>query len=182
MALAPKDTIKKPNPFAPASEIHEQKGIFGDARLTRAGFLFRVIEFPMELLCDRSASGQRGPNPTPHDQAVTRPSFRVKPTNRATSDPPMMACPVILTYSGWWFWQRIKINEQRVWSAISWLSLHRSIDLSIPSQFILPADSNAELVHPDVLRGNVEIHFGPGLSIRRFRILIEDQVRYDEIR
>lgn len=73
-------------------------------------------------------------------------------------------------YSGWWFLQRITIGETRVWSKISWLTINREVEFQLPKS-----------VDPEQRRGKVEIDFGRGLSFRRFRIWIADELVYDEV-
>jgi len=73
-------------------------------------------------------------------------------------------------YDGWWFWQRVSIEGIRVWSKISWLRIERKV------QFQLPKEVDA--LSPPC---QIDIHFGPGLSIRRFQVTIAGVVAYDEI-
>lgn len=75
----------------------------------------------------------------------------------------------VFYYNGWNFLQRIFINEQLVWKRISWIVIHRRAMFRIPAE-VDPREPSAEM----------EIHFGPGLWIRRFTIRIDDVVVYDE--
>lgn len=75
-----------------------------------------------------------------------------------------------LVYSGWWFLQKITINGQCVWSAISWLALKRTIAFPVPGQ---GSHDNAE--------GFIEIDFAPGLRIQRFRVWVDGEVVFDEV-
>lgn len=78
----------------------------------------------------------------------------------------------VIIYTGWWFWQRVLLGGQRIWSRVSWVSLEREIDFLIPATF--------EQEHQR--QGRIEIDFGPGLRIRRFRLWIDGRIFLDEIR
>lgn len=73
-------------------------------------------------------------------------------------------------YSGWWFRQTIEIAGVRVWSQISWLTIRREAEFRLP-----------ESVDPEQRTGRIEIDFGRGLSFRRFRIWIGEELVYDEV-
>ena len=73
-------------------------------------------------------------------------------------------------YSGWWFRQTIEVAGIRVWGQISWLSIKKEADFTLP-----------EAVDPLRRPGRVEIDFSRGLRIRRFRIWIADELIYDEV-
>jgi hypothetical protein len=75
-----------------------------------------------------------------------------------------------MVYDGWWFRQKIEISGNVAWFQISWLTIRRRVDFRIPEQ-VDPAEPQAA----------IEIHFGPGLTIRRFRLWIAEQIVYDEI-
>jgi hypothetical protein len=75
-----------------------------------------------------------------------------------------------LRYDGWWFRQKIEIDGRLVWFRISWLTIHRR------AEFLLPAS-----VDPAQTPASIEIEFGRGLSIRRFRVWIGGQIAFDEI-
>lgn len=75
-----------------------------------------------------------------------------------------------LVYDGWWFRQKISINGYPAWSQISWLTIRRNVQFTIPSA-----------IDPSEPPARIEINFGTGLMIRRFRIWIGDQIAYDEI-
>ncbi len=115
------------NPFAVSTILPPQRGVFGEARRIRGGFLFRVIEFQSPL--------------------TTR-----------------------MVYSGWWFRQKIEFDGQVVWFRISWLTILREAEFTLPSP-----------IGSEPLPGKVEIEFGRGLMIRRFRVWISGQLAYDEI-
>ena len=76
-----------------------------------------------------------------------------------------------LVYTGWWFRQKIELDGIPVWFRISWLSIRPRAEFRVPSE-----------VDPSQPTGKIEINFGTGLSIRRFRVWINDQIAYDEIR
>ncbi len=73
-------------------------------------------------------------------------------------------------YDAWWFWQRVYVNEVRIWSRISWLRIERSVDVVLPAE-----------IDPEQRRFQVDVQFGPGLRFRRFQIVIGGIVEYDEI-
>jgi hypothetical protein len=75
-----------------------------------------------------------------------------------------------LVYDGWWFRQRITINGIRAWFRISWLTIFRNAEFQVPAV----VDGTEPTAH-------VEIMFTRGLSIRRFRIWVADELVYDEI-
>lgn len=115
------------NPFAAPNPTPGQRGVYGNARAVRSGFLYRVIEVDAPLRCK-------------------------------------------VVYDGWWFRQKIEINGYRAWFQISWLTIRRRIDFRVPAQ-----------VDRSEPQGAIEIHFGPSLMIRRFRLWIGGQIVYDEI-
>ena len=73
-------------------------------------------------------------------------------------------------YDGWWFRQKITFNGITAWFRISWLTILRTAEFRVPAE-----------VDPREPKGRVEIEFSRGLSIRRFRIWIEEKLIYDEI-
>jgi hypothetical protein len=73
-------------------------------------------------------------------------------------------------YDGWWFRQKIQFDGITAWFRISWLTILRTAEFRIPAAL----DANQP-------SGRVEIDFTRGLSIRRFRIWIDDKLLYDEI-
>lgn len=75
-----------------------------------------------------------------------------------------------ILYSGWWFRQKIQFNGHVVWWQVSWLWIKKS------AVFRLPAE-----VDPEQRMGRLEIDFGRGLRIRRFRLWIGEELIYDEI-
>ena len=84
--------------------------------------------------------------------------------------------PLLLVYSGWWFWQRVTVCDERVWSQISWLNLRREIEFTLPPQSpSIPASPSIPV------QGRIEIDFGRALRIRRFRVWIGGEMLYDEI-
>jgi hypothetical protein len=80
--------------------------------------------------------------------------------------------PVATTfvYDGWWFRQRISFDGITAWLRISWLTILRRAEFQIPAE-----------IDPHQSRGRVEIGFSRGLSIRRFRVWIDDALVYDEV-
>ncbi len=74
-----------------------------------------------------------------------------------------------LTYTGWWFVQRVYWNDRLLWRAVSWWSLQREI------AFRWPPGSVAEGV-----TGRIAIGFGPGLRIRQFTVWCDGQRIYQE--
>lgn len=115
------------NPYAVDSDQKLSKGVFGNARRRRGGFLFRLID---------------------------------------------VDAPVQLTvrYSGWWFVQRVRVNQKLCWWKISWLRIERHIE------FGLPPDIDAQR-----RRLELDITLSPSLWIGRFQIRLGDQTVYDEI-
>jgi len=75
-----------------------------------------------------------------------------------------------LEYSGWWFWQRVRINGNRVWFRISWLRIWSQLEFDLPAE----VDSS----QPEV---KIEISFRPGLIIQRFRIWVAQQIVFDQV-
>ena len=75
-----------------------------------------------------------------------------------------------LVYDGWWFWQRVTINGDLVWSKISWLRIEPSITFQL-----------SDSIDPKASVAQIEIQFGPGLLIRRFQVIVNGVVAYDEI-
>lgn len=75
----------------------------------------------------------------------------------------------ILTYSGWWFIQRVYWNDRLVWRKISWWTLEREIGFDFP-----PHSTSAGL------EGRLEIEFGPGLLVRRLALLCDGCLVYEE--
>lgn len=75
-----------------------------------------------------------------------------------------------MVYSGWWFRQQIQFDGEVVWFRISWLTILRQAEFELPLH-----------VGPNRLAGKVEIEFGRGLMIRRFRVWISGQLAYDEL-
>lgn len=78
--------------------------------------------------------------------------------------------PLLLVYSGWWFWQRVTVCDERVWSQISWLNISREVSFTLPPS--VSAESGS---------GRIEIDFARGLRIQRFRVWFNDVIVYDEI-
>ena len=74
-----------------------------------------------------------------------------------------------LTYTGWWFVQRVYWNDRLLWRAVSWWSLRREI------AFRLPPESVAQGI-----AGRIAIDFGPGLRIRRFTVWCDEHRIYQE--
>jgi hypothetical protein len=78
--------------------------------------------------------------------------------------------PFEFVYDGWWFRQKILIDGVRVWSQISWLSIRDRVRFRLP-----------EAVDREQREGHIEINFGRGLRIRRFRLWIAGELIYDEV-
>lgn len=77
--------------------------------------------------------------------------------------------PMTLTYNGWWFRQRILVDQEVVFQCISWTKIRKRLEF----EFTAPAG----LLH----QGSIEIDFSKGLRIQRFRIWIDDFIVYDEV-
>lgn len=77
--------------------------------------------------------------------------------------------PVTLTYNGWWFRQRILVDQQVVFQCISWMKIRNRLEFEFTA-----ADGQ---IHP----GQIEIDFSKGLLIQRFRIWIDGFIVYDEV-
>jgi len=75
----------------------------------------------------------------------------------------------LLVYDGWWFWQRVTMNGQRVWSKISWLRIEPVVEFTLPESI----DATRRVCR-------IEIQFGPGLMIRRFQVTVAGMIAYDE--
>ena len=84
---------------------------------------------------------------------------------------------MLLVYTGWWFLQRVYVQGKRRWWAVSWLTIHRNIEFSVAR---LTGTTLENQESPDQ-RVRIEIDFGRSLVIRRFRIWVDGQIRYDEI-
>lgn len=80
-----------------------------------------------------------------------------------------------LTYSGWWFVQRVHVNGLLVWWAISWRSIWPLIEIDLTKR--LP--ELREIGLPKKIK--IELDFTTGLRIRRFRVWLDQEIRYDEI-
>ncbi len=78
--------------------------------------------------------------------------------------------PLHFVYDAWWFWQRVYVNDVRVWSKISWLRIEPSVACKLPPT-----------IDPQQRLLRVDVQFGPGLRFRRFQIVIGGIVEYDEI-
>ncbi len=76
----------------------------------------------------------------------------------------------VLIYDGWWFRQRVSIHGQTLWRRISWVSFYKQIDVDLPPE-----------IDPEERSLRIEIHFGRGLSIRRFQVSVAGMIVYDEI-
>tara|TARA_B110000495_G_C23014527_1_gene600588 strand:+ start:27 stop:386 length:360 start_codon:yes stop_codon:yes gene_type:complete len=46
-----------PNPFSSPTQIPTERGVFGDARLIKKGFLYRVVEFETPFRCQLIYNG-----------------------------------------------------------------------------------------------------------------------------
>lgn len=76
-----------------------------------------------------------------------------------------------LIYDGWWFRQRVTVEAMPVWLRISWLRIERQLEFRLPKQ-----------VDSQMRNCRIDIHFGPGLWIRRFQVTVGGMIAYDEIR
>lgn len=76
-----------------------------------------------------------------------------------------------LVYDGWWFRQRVSVEAMPVWSRISWLRIERQLEFTLPRE----VDSQSR-------NCRIDIHFSPGLWIRRFQVTVGGAIAYDEIR
>ena len=132
-----------PNPYSAATNLTQQTGIFTDsAQLVRSAFLYRMIRLD---------------------------DLPIHAVNHVAGN---HAAGCLIIYSGWWFWQRVKVDSRIVWSQVSWISLSRTIQFTIPPT--REGDSPRQ--------GGIEIDFAPGLRIKRFRLSVDGQVVFDEIR
>jgi hypothetical protein len=116
------------NPFAPATILPDERGVFADDAIRQRGFfVYRVIEFRAPF------SGT-------------------------------------LVYDGWWFRQKVSIDGITLWWRISWVNFHKQIDFRLPPE-IDAAQRPVRIV----------INFGRSLSIRRFQVIVDGMIAYDEI-
>ncbi|QDT09597.1 hypothetical protein [Planctomycetes bacterium K23_9] len=144
-----------PNPYSAATNIPSEQGIFAEsADLLRSAFLYRMI---------RVHDPNQGSSPAAGE---TESEFGNASRNGT-----------LITYSGWWFWQRVVVDNRRVWSKVSWVALNREITFRIPS-----TESSAQRSAADERSGRIEIDFGPGLRIRRFRVWVDAEIIFDEIK
>lgn len=79
-----------------------------------------------------------------------------------------------LVYDAWWFRQKIAIDGHLAWFRISWLKIQRQVEFRIPTALESEAGDG-------VGDGEIEIDFGRGLMIRRFRLWLGGILVYDEI-
>ena len=96
-------------------------------------------------------------------------------------------------YSGWWFRQRVKLDEHVCWYQISWLTIRPRFEFELPEMIELPCEALRLVVDdrtgPETRHSSqssprkvsVEIDFSRGLMIRRFRIWLGGRILYDEI-
>ena len=166
-----------PNPFAPASTVPEEMAVFGDAELLRSGFLFRSIVF--NEFHNKSDVEQSSVLPF----SVRGPNNPVESVGKDRRKP-----GISLTYSGWWFVQRVYVDRELVWWAISWLKIQSSIAINLASidRSRKSADASAKFAidSPSEIKVGeikIEISFSRGLRIRRFRVWLDREIRYDEI-
>lgn len=149
-----------PNPFAPAPFVEGETGVFGDAVLLKKGFLFRSIKFNLS-------------ENAPHSTAAFSLGRAVASDELRENLAP---CHVFtLTYSGWWFVQRVHADRVLVWWAISWLRIRPSIKIQLLPKTL----GEPKLGFPRDIK--LEIDFSKGLKIRRFRVWLDQEIRYDEI-
>ncbi|MFG0262585.1 MAG: hypothetical protein ACF788_09370 [Novipirellula sp. JB048] len=113
--------------------------------------------------------------------------------------------PATLVYSGWWFRQKVEINDSVMWWKVSWIHLSSDIAFTVPREILAhrvqgdadqrveervpreqetadvgAADENA-ISPSQPIRGRINIQFTRGLRIRRFRVWFDRQLVYDEI-
>lgn len=74
-----------------------------------------------------------------------------------------------ILYNGWNFLQRIFVDDQLVWKRISWVVIHRY------ARFQFPAS-----VDPHQRWGELKIQFRRGLMVRRFSMIFDGSIVYDE--
>ena len=179
------------NPFAPAVAVQEGLGVFGDARLLKSKFLYRKIRlgdqsplWPGVVAGFGAGRGQldessRGLDAVDHGDQLDAHHLG---GDHISGD------QIDVTYTGWWFLQRVYIQGVRAWWAISWLNLRRSIQFELPGCVVGQiAMSRRDIANPEdraekqaqIMR--IEIDFGQALRIRRFRLWVNDRIRYDEI-
>ncbi len=75
----------------------------------------------------------------------------------------------VLRYTGWWFVQRVFLNDRRLWWKISWLTLQRRVDFRLP-------DATGQAVD-----ATLQMDFDARLRFRRFQLIADDVSIYDEI-
>lgn len=73
-----------------------------------------------------------------------------------------------IVYSGWWFVQRLRINDKLIWWKISWLRIERKITVDLPTEI----DAENRVVE-------IDITFGPALWIKRFQVWLDGETLYD---
>lgn len=73
-----------------------------------------------------------------------------------------------LCYTGWWFVQRVYLDDRLLWWKVSWFTLQSIIDFPIPDR------------DGATCEGRIQIDFAPGLRMRRFQLQINGQLYYDE--
>ncbi|WP_149752697.1 hypothetical protein [Rubripirellula obstinata] len=85
-----------------------------------------------------------------------------------------------LTYSGWWFVQRVHVNDLLVWWTISWRSIWPLIEIDLTKKLAQRDETGKRQTGlPKEIK--IELDFTPGLRIRRFRVWLDQEIRYDEI-
>lgn len=85
-------------------------------------------------------------------------------------DSPSSSARCRLVWDAWWFRQKITVDGHLAWFRISWLTIRRKVSFTIPA-----------MQGGDPQQGYLEIEFGNGLKVRRFRIWIDEMLVYDEV-
>lgn len=75
----------------------------------------------------------------------------------------------VLTYSGWWFVQRLYVDNRRVWWKVSWLRIERQISAVLPAG----VDSKRRPLR-------VTLGFGTGLRLTAFEVVVGETTVYEE--
>ncbi len=74
----------------------------------------------------------------------------------------------VLRYNGWWFVQRIHLDEQLLWRKISWLRIERFVEFTLPS------------VSGEELAASLHMEFDSRLRFRGFHLLADGYTLYEE--
>ncbi|MEM6688437.1 MAG: hypothetical protein AAF664_03355 [Planctomycetota bacterium] len=149
------------NPYEPAKQASSSVvSQYGETLCTRSHFLFRRIHFRDPVIESQSLSQTREDRSDSLGIGGEVESLALSQFDGFRT----------LEYNGWWFVQRVLVDEKVVWWAISWLTLERRIRFQIPG---LSPGEQAE--------GELDIDFGRRLQIKRFTFRILTRIIYDEI-